>query len=118
LKRLDEGRFDLAWGGISSLEIGLPVVWTEASRRGFDLADVVQWMSAAPARLVNVATGITPGAPANLVVFDPDAVWTVRGAQLHHRWPVTPYEGYELRGAVRRTYVRGRLARSGGGMAL
>ena len=54
LKRLDAGDFGTAWGGISSLEIGLPVVWTEARRRGVALDDVVRWMAERPARLVGL----------------------------------------------------------------
>ena len=38
------------WGGIASLQLGLPAVWTEARRRGHTLADVVRWMATAPAR--------------------------------------------------------------------
>ncbi len=50
LKHLDTGDFGAAWGGIASLQIGLPAVWTEARRRGFTLTDVARWMSAGPGR--------------------------------------------------------------------
>ncbi|MEM6468189.1 MAG: allantoinase AllB [Planctomycetota bacterium] len=108
MKHSDTGRFDQAWGGISSLQIGLPLVWTEAVRRGFTLHDVIRWMSSGPASLVKIDQGIQIGAAANLVVFDPDTEWTVRRQNLHHRHPVTPYHGKRLRGVVRRTYVHGR----------
>ncbi|WP_164700946.1 allantoinase AllB [Modestobacter sp. KNN46-3] len=109
LKRLDVGDFALAWGGIAGLQVTLPVVWSGARARGLTLADVVRWMSAAPARLTGL-TGkgaIAVGKDADLVAFAPDERWRV--AQLHHRNPVTPYAGRELTGVVRRTWLRGHL---------
>jgi allantoinase len=107
LKHLDTGDFGTAWGGIASLQVGLPVVWTEARRRGHDLAAVVGWMAQAPAALVGLARKgrIAAGVDADLVVFAPDAPYTV--GELHHRHPVTPYAGRELSGVVRRTWLRG-----------
>ena len=111
MKQLESGDFARAWGGISSLQLGLRAVWTEAQRRGFSLADIVRWMAAAPARLVGLGArkgAIRPGAQADLVVFDPQARETVRGAELFHRHKLTPYDGLELAGRVRTTYLRGR----------
>jgi allantoinase len=112
LKHLDPadpswGDFGTAWGGIASLQVGLPVVWTEARRRGHGLARVVEWMAHAPAARVGLARKgrITAGADADLVVFAPDAPYTV--GELHHRHPVTPYAGRELSGVVRQTWLRG-----------
>ncbi|MGI3780859.1 MAG: allantoinase AllB [Janthinobacterium lividum] len=109
LKGLEEGDFGAAWGGISSLQLGLPLVWTEARRRGVDLATVVGWMSAAPARVVGMDRRghVAVGAPADLVVFAPEETWTVRAAELQHRNAITPYEGREVTGRVRRTYLDG-----------
>lgn len=110
-KRLDTGDFMAAWGGISSLQLGLPVMWSAARTRGIDLMDLVGWMSTAPARLAGLTRKghLRPGADADLVVFDPDATWTVDPARLAHRHAVTPYAGRRLTGRVRRTYLRGRL---------
>ena len=115
MKRRDEGRFDLAWGGISSLQLTLPVIWTEASRRGHSLSQVVDWLSHRPARLVRVDAGIRVGSSANLVVFDPNDSWTVVGQELLHRHPVTPYEGCTLHGGVTATYLRGEVTGQGKG---
>ena len=54
LKRQDTGDFAEAWGGIASLQLGLPVVWTIARERGVPLTDVVRWMAQAPADRVGL----------------------------------------------------------------
>ncbi|MBO1417592.1 allantoinase AllB [Streptomyces sp. FH025] len=110
------GDFAAAWGGIASLQLGLPAVWTEARRRGHTLADVVRWMSAGPAELAGLSGtkgAIAVGRDADLVAFDPDGELTVRAAGLHHRNPVTPYAGRTLTGAVRTTWLRGRVVDTG-----
>ncbi len=118
LKQMAEGRFDLAWGGISSLQLAFPVVWTEAIQRGHALTDVVKWLCHEPARLVGREAGIRVGAPANLVVFNPEKSFEVRSKDLLHRHPITPYEGRTLQGTVLRTYLRGKLTTAGEGTAI
>ena len=109
LKRFDTGDFGLAWGGIASLEIGLPVVWTEARRRGLTLTDVVRWMAERPARLAGLERKgrIAPGFDADFCVFAPDEVAVVDPHRLHHKHPITPYSGRSLAGVVRGTWLRG-----------
>jgi allantoinase len=120
LKQRGGGDFLQAWGGIASLELTLPVVWSEARRRGERLERVVEWMSARPAALVGLAGrkgAIAPGHDADLCVFDPDATTAIDARQLQHRNPVTPYDGARLHGAVRATYLRGRLVYDAGRFA-
>ncbi|MHA6782198.1 allantoinase AllB [Pseudonocardia saturnea] len=107
LKRPESGDFGDAWGGIASLQLSLPVVWTEARRRGHTVAEVVRWMAERPAALVGLPGKgrICAGRDADLVVFAPDATFVV--GELHHRHPTTPYAGRELRGQVRATWLRG-----------
>jgi allantoinase len=109
LKRLDVGDFGLAWGGISSLEVALPVVWTEARRRGFSLADVVRWMAEGPARLVGLRGKgrIAVGYDADFCVLAPEEAFVVDPERLHHKHPLTPYSGRPLLGVVRGTWLRG-----------
>ncbi|MFW6691279.1 allantoinase AllB [Streptomyces sp. MAR4 CNX-425] len=107
---LKTGDFATAWGGISSLQLGLPAVWTEARRRGHGLADVARWMAAGPARLAGLPAkgAVEPGRDADFAVLDPDAAFTVDPAALQHRNPVTAYAGRRLYGVVTATYLRGR----------
>ena len=109
LKRLDSGDFGQAWGGIAGLQLGLPVVWTEARRRGHTIVDVARWMGAGPADLVGFGDRgrIAVGAPAHLVAFAPDEPFTVDTAHLHHRNPLSPYAGRTLTGVTRRSWLHG-----------
>ena len=108
-KALGTGDFAQAWGGIASLQLGLPLVWTEARRRGHDLGDVVRWMAAGPAVLAGLGSkgAIRVGAAADLVAFAPDEPLVVVADALHHRNKVTPYDGARLTGVVRRTWLAG-----------
>ena len=101
--------FGLAWGGISSVQLGLPVVWTGARARGHSLVDVVRWMATAPADRVGLTDRgrIAVGAQADLVRFAPDASFTVDVARLKHRNAVSAYAGRPLVGEVRETWLRG-----------
>jgi allantoinase len=109
LKLLDTGDFGAAWGGISSLQLGLSLVWTEAVERGIDLAEVVGWMSTAPAEVARVGDkgAIAVGKDADFAVFAPDEEWTVRAADLYHRNQITAYDSRTVRGRVTRTLLRG-----------
>jgi len=114
MKRREEGRWDLAWGGIASLGLALPVMATALAQRGFGAEETVKrvaaWMAAGPARLAGL-TGrkgaLTVGADADFVVFDPDVAWTVAEQDLHFRHKLSPYLGAKLRGRVMETWLRG-----------
>jgi allantoinase len=110
MKLRDTGDFLDAWGGISSLQLGLSVVWAGARARGHGIEDVVRWMAAGPARLAGLQDGkgaIAPRHIADFVVWNPDATWTVEPERLHHRQPITPYAGETLPGVVEATYLHG-----------
>ncbi len=109
LKDLENGDFAVAWGGVSSLQLGLPIIWTEARRRGIALEQVVEWMSARPAKLAGlpVKGKLALGYDADLSVFAPDESFVVDASRLKHKNPITPYDRRALSGVVRRTFLRG-----------
>jgi len=111
LKKLEEGDVERAWGGISSLQMGLSIIWTEGRRRGFTLEEVSRLMSEGPAsiaRLQNRKGKLAAGYDADVIAFDPDAQFVVDKDIIEHRHKVTPYQGETLAGVVRATFVRGR----------
>jgi len=117
MKLGETGDFLQAWGGISSLQLRLPIVWTEARRRGFSISDLARWLCSAPAGLVGLSgrKGLIDVAyDADLVIWNPDEQFTVEGAALHHRHKLTPYQGRVLDGVVQKTFLRGRKIYDGG----
>lgn len=112
MKKLQEGNFQTAWGGVASLSMALPIMWTEAQQRGFSFTNLAGWMAGKPARLAgcDMRKGrLAAGYDADFVVFDPEAEFTVSEDRLHQGRAVSPYIGEKLRGAVQRTYLRGNL---------
>jgi allantoinase len=117
LKRREAGDFFSAWGGIASLQLRLPAVWTAARERGFALAALVPWLCSAPAGLVGLEGrkgAIVPGADADLVLWWPEQEFTVTASMLRHRHPLPPYLGKRLAGVVEATYLRGERVYSRG----
>jgi len=117
MKRLDEGSFKTAWGGIASLSLALPLMWTEARHRGFTLADLTRWMAEAPARLAGCSARkgrIAEGCDADFVIFEAETEFVVTEDRLYYRYPMSPYLGKKLRGVVKATYLRGQVVFSDG----
>lgn len=110
LKELKAGDFTKAWGGISSLQWALPVLWTAAMRRGFDIHDISKWLCAKPAHLLGAAFKkgkIERGYDADLIVFDPHKKFTVLEHDIQHNHKITPYLHHELFGVVEQTWLAG-----------
>ena len=117
LKALDTGDFIDAWGGISSLQLGLAAVWTGMLERGVPLERTARWLAKEPARLAGLDAckgAIAAGSNADLVIWDPALSTIVDGASLYHRHPVTPYSGRRLQGRVMTTLLGGEVVYHGG----
>jgi allantoinase len=117
LKCQDTGDFLAAWGGISSLELGLSIVWSGAKARGLDLTTVARLLCEAPAKLVGLDARkgrIAPGLDADFVVWEPEATRIVEPARLQHRHKATPYARRTLDGTVHTTIVGGEIVYSNG----
>ncbi len=120
MKRLSERSFRTAWGGIACLSLALPVMWTEARRRGFTLADIAQWMAEGPARLAGCELRkghIAKDFDADFVVFEPEKEFLVTEELLPYRHRISPYLGEKLRGVVKATYLRGKCVFADGQFA-
>jgi allantoinase len=100
-----------AWGGIASLQLGLPLIWTEASARGAGLAELAAWTSSRAARFAGVGSrkgAIAPGFDADFAVWDPEGETAVAAEALFFRHrQQSPYIGARVRGRVRSTWLRG-----------
>ncbi|MCW2598831.1 MAG: hypothetical protein JWM02_660 [Frankiales bacterium] len=109
------GDFSVDAAGVSSLQLRLPLLWTEARDRGHDLVDVARWAAEAPAELAGLSAKgrITVGADADLCVLAPDQELVVDSRTLAHRQPGSPYDGRRLRGVVRSTWLRGERYEAG-----
>ncbi len=115
LKELESGDFSKAWGGIAGLQFSLPAFWTEARKRGFTIEDVARFMSTNVARFLRMENKgeLKPGFDADITVWNPEETFSVNTADIQHRHKVTPYQGLNLAGVVKRTYVNGNLVSEG-----
>jgi allantoinase len=110
MKLRESGNFLTAWGGISSLQIRLPAIWTEAKRRGYSIEDLARWLCQAPAALVGLGArkgAIRAGGDADILIWSPEKEFVVEPGLLHHRHKLTPYMGQRMAGVVQKTFLRG-----------
>jgi allantoinase len=109
MKCTDSGDFMTAWGGIASLQITLPIMWTGAKARGVDIPHLAKLLCSGPAKLAGLTRkgAIAPGRDADFVVWQPEQSFKVDAQALHHRHKLTPYAGHALRGVVQSTFLRG-----------
>ena len=112
MKLREQGDFLKAWGGISSLQFRLPIMWTEASKRGFTINRLAEWCCRAPAKLVGMERrkgSLAVGCDADIVIWNPEAEFRLEPRMIHHRHKLTPYAGEVLRGKVEKTFLRGEM---------
>ena len=110
LKHIDTGDIEKAWGGISALQFGISLIWTEAKQRGFNLIDISRLMSTETAKFAGldaVKGEISVGKHADFLVFDPDKEFVITNEMIKHRHNITPYAGRKVTGQILHTFVRG-----------
>lgn len=107
----EKADFEKAPNGVVGMETSLSAGYTALVKSGLmDMADLVRLMSLNPARILGLPAGtLSPGAPADLCLFDPAACWTVEPSELHGKSRNTPFKGMTLAGKVRLTVCRGRV---------
>ena len=106
-----------AWGGISSLQFRLPVMWTEANARGISINRLVEWLCTAPAQQVGIEHrkgAIAVGQDADIIIWNPIRAFKVQPSLIHHRHKLTPYAGETLQGVIEKTFLRGQMIYDGG----
>lgn len=111
LKRMDSGDLEKAWGGISALQFGLPLIWSEAKQRGFELFEISRLMSFETAKfagLDKIKGKISVGYHADFLIFDLQSNFVINNDMIKHRHKITPYVGRKVSGQIRQTYVRGK----------
>ena len=110
MKCMNTGDFMKAWGGIASLQFALPILWTEAMQRGCTLNDIAKWLSENPAKFLglNKKGKIEKGFDADIIVWDPTAMFAVTPDIILHRHKITPYVMQILAGVVEQTYLSGK----------
>ncbi|PYY00376.1 MAG: allantoinase AllB [Acidobacteria bacterium] len=108
-KCTDTGDYMRAWGGIASLQLTLPLLWTRAHKRGFGIEDIARWLCREPARISGLLKKgeIAAGRDADLVVWNPDQSFQVQAEKMFFRHKLTPYSGQTLFGIVQSTFLRG-----------
>ncbi|OBZ77385.1 Allantoinase [Grifola frondosa] len=116
LKKMEDGDIMSAWGGISTLGLGLSLLWMEGRKRGVEIGKIVEWVcvkTALHAGLADRKGQLKVGYDADLVIWDPEAEIRVTKTSLNFKNKLTPYEGFILKGKVEKTFLRGALAYDG-----
>ena len=111
LKEISSGNFMKAWGGISSLQFSLPVLWTAARKENCSITDISKWLCERPAILPGLQHRkgmIREGFDADFVVWDPEKQFVVRQNIIRHKHLITPYLNEELYGVVEQTWLSGK----------
>jgi dihydroorotase len=99
-----------AANGIVGLETSLALTLSLVRKGELPLSRAVEALTSGPARAFGLEAGtLAPGAPADVIVVDPEREWKVDPQKFFSRSRNSPFAGWTLRGAVQRTFVQGRL---------
>ncbi len=112
LKKIKTGDYEKAWGGIASIQLALPILWTILFKNGGDIPSINKWMSKNVAKFVGLEDTkgtIAPGFDADFCIWDPNENFYVKAENLLHKHQICPYIGENLYGVVKQTYINGKL---------
>ncbi|KAI1333816.1 allantoinase [Xylariaceae sp. FL0016] len=120
-----QGDFFAAWGGISSVGLGLPILHTSSKRRAAagskaapSITDIVRLCCAATAKQVGLSHrkgALKAGMDADICVFDEAEEWILQSAGMHWKNRCSPWNGHAFTGRVKETWLRGRKVFEHGG---
>lgn len=94
LKKLDEGDFMSSWGGVGGLGLGLSLIYTEGTKRGIGMNQILEWVASKPAKQVGMEDKkgtLKVGADGDFVIFDPKKEFVVNKTSLHFKNKASPY---------------------------
>jgi allantoinase len=112
LKRLEDHNLWEAWGGISSLQFGLSLIWSAIQKRGYKIQNLVEWMCEKPAFLVgleNKKGKILKGYQADFVIWDPEQSQIIDKNKILHKNKLSAYELHKVLGVVYQTILKGHI---------
>ncbi len=102
--------FNIATSGISGLETALALSLALVRENVIDMQGLIRKFTVNPAQAFNLPYGeLTPGKPADITIFDPNAVWTVDRAAFVSKGKNTPFHGWKVRGKNVCTIVNGKI---------
>jgi len=102
-----------AWGGIPTLGLGISLLWTEGRKRGVKPGILLSWMTERTAKIAGLQESkgmIRAGMDADFAIFDPEETFAINKAELKFKNKLSPYEGMDLTGRVKETWIRGIMA--------
>jgi allantoinase len=110
LKRMEEQNLWEAWGGISSLQFGLSLIWNHLKLKGLTIKELAKWMCENPAKLVGLEHKkgqIKKGFQADFVIWNPDASHTIDKKDILHKNKLSAYEQHTVYGVIEQTLLAG-----------
>jgi len=112
LKKKETGDFMQAWGGISSIQFALPILWTATEKRNCNITNMALWLSENPAKLIgkqNKKGQIAAGYDADLVIWNEKSEFRLEESMILHKHRLTPYLGEKLKGVINQTILSGEV---------
>jgi allantoinase len=110
MKKLEEGNFMKAWGGIAGLQFTLPVIWTAGQKKGMSLEKLIPLLTINPAKFLGLDDKkgqLKKGFDADITIWDEETDFKVTEKIIQHKHRATPYMNHILKGKIIHTFVNG-----------